>query len=54
MATAGMGCMATFSPLAIAKIEIPFLFSSGLNLSLNFENSYLPVQSSKNHETNSI
>jgi hypothetical protein len=49
-ATVGLGCMAAFGPLARAKIRIPFLFGFGLN----FENSYLPVQSSKNHETNSV
>jgi hypothetical protein len=52
--TIGMGRMAAFGPLARAKIRIPFLFSFGLNSSLKFENSYLPVQSSKNHETDSI
>jgi hypothetical protein len=49
-AAAGVGCMAAFGPLARAKIRIPFLFS----FSFNFENSYLPVQRSKNHETNSV
>jgi hypothetical protein len=53
-AAASVGRMAAFSPLARAKIEIPFLFSFGLNLSLNFENPYLSVQSSKNHETSSV
>jgi hypothetical protein len=53
-AAVGVGRMAAFGALARAKIEIPFLFSFGLNLSLNFENSDLLVQISKNHETNSV
>jgi hypothetical protein len=49
-----VGRMATFGPLARAEIEKPFLFCFGLNSNLNLKNSYLPVQSSKNHETSSV
>jgi hypothetical protein len=42
-----------FTPLARSGMEIPFLFLFGLNSSSIFKNSYLSIQSSKNHETSS-
>jgi hypothetical protein len=43
-----------FRPSGIVLNRIPFLFRSGLNSSLNLKKSYLPIQSSKNHETSSV
>jgi hypothetical protein len=43
-----------FSPLAVGFKENLFHFSFGLNSSLNFKNSYLSVQYSKNHEISSV
>jgi hypothetical protein len=51
---AGMGHIATFGPMAWDSNRIPFLFPFVFNSSLNFENPYLSVQSSKNHETSSV
>jgi hypothetical protein len=43
-----------FRPSGTVLNRILFLFLFGLNSSLNFENSYLSIQSSKNHETSSV
>jgi hypothetical protein len=43
-----------FSPAVIFKIKISFLFLLVFIHILNFEISYLNVQSSKNYETSSI
>jgi hypothetical protein len=46
-----IGLQSRFRPNGSGLNEIPFQFLCGLNLSLNFENSYLSVHRSKNHET---
>jgi hypothetical protein len=43
-----------YGPVAWDSNKIPFPFHFGLNASLNFENSYLPIHSSKNHETSLV
>jgi hypothetical protein len=43
-----------FRPVGPMGIEISFLFLFGLNSNSKFENSCLPVESSKNHETSSV
>jgi hypothetical protein len=43
-----------FWPVGQILNENFFQFHFGLNSSLNFENSYISIQSSKNHETNSV
>jgi hypothetical protein len=43
-----------YDPVAEFQIEILFQFYFFLNLSLNFENSYLSVYCSKNYETSFV
>jgi hypothetical protein len=45
---------ATFGPVASWKIEFLLIFHFGLNSSLIFGNSYISVQSFKNHKTSSV
>jgi hypothetical protein len=49
-----IGSRAGFGPLAEGFIEILFHFSFSLNSTLNFKNSYLSVQCSKNYEIGSV
>jgi hypothetical protein len=49
-----IGLRSWFWPNGLGLNEIPFQFLCGLNLSLNFENSYISVHSSKNHETGHV